>query len=204
MNYKDENHVYIFSPPFLKDDTNYINVFNAFKDFIIKKQYIFPMKSDKFFNRNILQNVHKVVCSMNIPYIVFVESKTFVVPSMIGKWKDKGFFVSPAGIDKCDNLLHTHPELYSFNLSSSSKVEEDKIEISEYINEAFIKRSKSIEVNGVKGLRINVNITCSYCGDMGEHLRRCAKCKSTKYCSKQCQIDDWKTHKKECMQKNHP
>lgn len=33
-------------------------------------------------------------------------------------------------------------------------------------------------------------------------LKRCAQCKSTFYCSRQCQKDDWKAHKTHCNQAN--
>ncbi|EXJ91678.1 hypothetical protein A1O3_00228 [Capronia epimyces CBS 606.96] len=35
------------------------------------------------------------------------------------------------------------------------------------------------------------------------NLKRCAKCKTTQYCSQECQKTDWKEHKKSCS-KNAP
>ncbi|KAG0314173.1 hypothetical protein BGZ99_008304 [Dissophora globulifera] len=44
--------------------------------------------------------------------------------------------------------------------------------------------------------------TCGNCGkssaDIGEALKRCAKCKSVQYCSHDCQKAHWKVHKKTC------
>ncbi|KAL8868943.1 MAG: hypothetical protein Q9174_004646 [Haloplaca sp. 1 TL-2023] len=44
--------------------------------------------------------------------------------------------------------------------------------------------------------------SCSSChktsSDLGSPLLRCAKCRSTYYCSKTCQTTDWKTHKRLC------
>ena len=46
----------------------------------------------------------------------------------------------------------------------------------------------------------NGNTACYRCGLSQEAvpggLKTCAKCKKAWYCSRQCQIDDWKTHKK--------
>lgn len=46
---------------------------------------------------------------------------------------------------------------------------------------------------------------CSGCGkdeaELGKRLKHCAKCVSTKYCSRECQKEDWKQHKKFCMSK---
>jgi len=42
---------------------------------------------------------------------------------------------------------------------------------------------------------------CDHCGAPqapGKNLLRCSKCKQASYCSKECQIKAWKTHKKEC------
>ncbi|KAL3419753.1 hypothetical protein PVAG01_08251 [Phlyctema vagabunda] len=33
---------------------------------------------------------------------------------------------------------------------------------------------------------------------LSEPLQRCAKCKTTRYCSRECQKEDWKTHKRTC------
>lgn len=38
---------------------------------------------------------------------------------------------------------------------------------------------------------------CANCGKT-DSLKRCAKCKKTSYCSRDCQKNDWKPHKKAC------
>ena len=38
---------------------------------------------------------------------------------------------------------------------------------------------------------------CRVCGKEGKMLL-CSKCKNAKYCSKDCQVQDWKVHKKDC------
>ncbi|KAI6098073.1 hypothetical protein EDD16DRAFT_1428141, partial [Pisolithus croceorrhizus] len=39
---------------------------------------------------------------------------------------------------------------------------------------------------------------CAACGKGGVPLFACSKCKRAKYCSKDCQVKDWKTHKNNC------
>ena len=34
--------------------------------------------------------------------------------------------------------------------------------------------------------------------DDGKKLKNCAKCKGIMYCSRECQKQDWKHHKKDC------
>jgi len=38
---------------------------------------------------------------------------------------------------------------------------------------------------------------CFNCGSR-ENLKKCSKCQNTYYCSKECQVSDWKEHKKTC------
>lgn len=44
--------------------------------------------------------------------------------------------------------------------------------------------------------------TCGGCGkaeaEAGKPLKHCAKCQTTQYCSRECQKQDWKQHKKVC------
>ncbi|KAI6104714.1 hypothetical protein EV401DRAFT_2275047 [Pisolithus croceorrhizus] len=40
---------------------------------------------------------------------------------------------------------------------------------------------------------------CAACGKGGVPLFACSKCKRAKYCSKDCQVKDWKTHKNNCV-----
>ena len=48
----------------------------------------------------------------------------------------------------------------------------------------------------------NLGKICFHCGtseeDVGRKIMSCSRCKSIYYCSRQCQKDDWKRHKKEC------
>ena len=41
--------------------------------------------------------------------------------------------------------------------------------------------------------------TCKVCGKEG-NVRKCGQCLKAAYCSRDCQADDWKKHKKECVQ----
>ncbi|CAN0042741.1 unnamed protein product, partial [Phaeothamnion confervicola] len=44
---------------------------------------------------------------------------------------------------------------------------------------------------------------CSCCGrdeQPNVKLLQCGACKTTKYCSKQCQVDHWKSHKAQCKE----
>jgi hypothetical protein len=44
---------------------------------------------------------------------------------------------------------------------------------------------------------------CSYCNNenLGLELKKCSQCKSAEYCSKECQVADWKgLHKKHCKE----
>ncbi|KAI1183095.1 hypothetical protein F5B17DRAFT_417556 [Nemania serpens] len=38
--------------------------------------------------------------------------------------------------------------------------------------------------------------TCNSCKKASAELKKCAKCSTTLYCSRNCQKADWKTHKK--------
>jgi splicing suppressor protein 51 len=44
----------------------------------------------------------------------------------------------------------------------------------------------------------NACAQCQRTAAEGLNLKRCAKCQSTRYCSRECQRAHWKAHKKEC------
>jgi hypothetical protein len=39
---------------------------------------------------------------------------------------------------------------------------------------------------------------CETCGKTGNHMKTCAKCHVTNYCSRECQISNWPVHKVNC------
>ncbi|KAJ2996686.1 hypothetical protein NUW58_g716 [Xylaria curta] len=45
--------------------------------------------------------------------------------------------------------------------------------------------------------------TCNSCKKASSELKRCAKCSTTLYCSRDCQKTDWKMHKKICGKQAH-
>ncbi|KAI1128618.1 putative MYND domain protein [Nemania abortiva] len=45
--------------------------------------------------------------------------------------------------------------------------------------------------------------TCNNCQKASANLKRCAKCSTTPYCSRDCQKADWKAHKKICGKQAH-
>ncbi|KAK3563581.1 hypothetical protein QTP86_030934 [Hemibagrus guttatus] len=45
--------------------------------------------------------------------------------------------------------------------------------------------------------------TCQTCLCRGESLLRCSQCKSSRYCSVQCQKEAWPEHKRECKHLQH-
>mmetsp|Transcript_7292 Transcript_7292/g.13828 ORF Transcript_7292/g.13828 Transcript_7292/m.13828 type:complete len:99 (+) Transcript_7292:2-298(+) len=42
---------------------------------------------------------------------------------------------------------------------------------------------------------------CEYCGCSSKRLKLCSKCEKVRYCSRECQVSDYKKHKKECWMK---
>ena len=43
---------------------------------------------------------------------------------------------------------------------------------------------------------------CSDCGKAGDNLKTCASCKTAKYCSRECQLKAWASHKQECKKRS--
>ena len=39
---------------------------------------------------------------------------------------------------------------------------------------------------------------CQMCGEKSEKMKKCSACKQVRYCSKDCQLEDWNGHKKSC------
>lgn len=53
------------------------------------------------------------------------------------------------------------------------------------------------EAAGVPGVVSQAQ--CNFCGVSSDALRSCARCKQAQYCSRECQLEDWKDgHKQQC------
>jgi hypothetical protein len=55
---------------------------------------------------------------------------------------------------------------------------------------------------GFTSTRDKGSFPCDYCGKVESNLQRCARCKKTQYCSRDCQKSAWKTHKSVCVAAN--
>ncbi|MFC1842121.1 zinc finger MYND domain-containing protein [Candidatus Dependentiae bacterium] len=60
------------------------------------------------------------------------------------------------------------------------------------------KKSEKSKILLGKVADIAKRFTCNTCGKEGKKLQKCSACKKTYYCSRKCQIKDWKEHKKIC------
>jgi MYND finger len=55
------------------------------------------------------------------------------------------------------------------------------------------------ETNNINRSKMTSPInSCSYCKKQSEILKQCANCINVFYCSRECQVSDWKYHKTEC------
>ena len=43
---------------------------------------------------------------------------------------------------------------------------------------------------------------CEFCGSSSKRVKVCSKCEKVRYCSRECQVPDYKQHKKECRAKH--
>jgi hypothetical protein len=59
------------------------------------------------------------------------------------------------------------------------------------------KHSEAVQVID-KILNKLTNKKCDFCGSSSYRLKVCSKCWKGSYCSRQCQVQDYKKHKKEC------
>ena len=41
---------------------------------------------------------------------------------------------------------------------------------------------------------------CQLCGKEAQRMKKCSVCKLVRYCSEECQLKDWKSHKKSCKE----
>ena len=75
---------------------------------------------------------------------------------------------------------------YVFNLLSFASIQYEKYnKMNSMMSSVFMKSSSSDE--------------CAVCGTRNENMKRCSRCKSVFYCSRDCQVKHWSVHKLTCV-----
>lgn len=93
----------------------------------------------------------------------------------------------------CSKIIETL-NLHKWNLTD--KKELYYATCSEECTRNFIRTSKKV----LKNTDITYQTICGYCKKGGINFKKCSRCKVTSYCSRECQITDWKLeHKKKCI-----
>ena len=64
--------------------------------------------------------------------------------------------------------------------------------------------SPSSSSRAVRPKALEYHTECSYCGTKSSKLKKCARCRRTSYCGKQCQTKHWKDDKSVCKAKPDP
>ncbi|KAI6115967.1 hypothetical protein F5141DRAFT_1212573 [Pisolithus sp. B1] len=70
--------------------------------------------------------------------------------------------------------------------------------ISSLFGVSYLEYAETMEPADVPPVRPAL-ARCATCRNGGVPLSRCSRCKTNKYCSKDCQEKDWKTHKRNCL-----
>jgi hypothetical protein len=58
------------------------------------------------------------------------------------------------------------------------------------------KNTKAVQL--VDKILNKLTNNCEFCGSSSKRLKVCSKCEKVRYCSRECQVQDYKKHKKEC------
>jgi len=62
--------------------------------------------------------------------------------------------------------------------------------------EEFLEATRNLNIQPTPKQQVEC---CTTCKQPSSDLKRCARCKSSKYCSVKCQRSDWNTHKLSCV-----
>ena len=85
--------------------------------------------------------------------------------------------------------LYGHREVAKLLLASVVKLEQ-----AEKAAEVVVKEEEGEPAK--KAPRV-----CQMCGKEAAKMKKCSVCKRVRYCSEECQLKDWKEHKKACKTK---
>jgi hypothetical protein len=139
-------------------------------------------------------------------------STTGKVDTLLKESVEKEDTPPPAYIAKEDNTVSEEKEAKSAelappppyipkedsNISPSNTIPKESTNITkEKSTSTKRKKKKSPKVKDILPVPVEI-IYCSNDDCSNPGISSCGKCNSVKYCSKECQITDWKMHKKNC------
>ena len=124
---------------------------------------------------------------------------------LIGKDSTESLFasISNSHLQRCKKAALQNDSTAQFHLSCLLFSLKQEIPTAMY----WLRKSAgSGHVEAIKLLQEQENSLASYCGACFKSLdglgKKCTKCKSVYYCNKECQVNDWKRHRKECVDQN--
>lgn len=98
----------------------------------------------------------------------------------------------------CKYISSFPPQIRHFLLFVSSAVSVKAASFSAQCSSAFISRDGLARAETKMADEVQ---KCAVCGVENSKLQRCARCKTTCYCGRECQRSDWKSHKLKCKVK---
>ena len=98
-----------------------------------------------------------------------------------------------------EELSFVYKDLQDYEKSNKHKSESEKLLKKQILQPAESKWT--IKKRKMLNLELNDKKTCNVCKKKGK-MKKCSRCRSTYYCSRECQVKDWEEHKKVCKKKD--
>jgi hypothetical protein len=120
-----------------------------------------------------------------------------------GKMRDMDPEVYAGCIERIDNWFHWRDDHWTLDKSELlQRVKEWNEALEKYCDdEALIgeERQSVIKLNKASPLAPCANPSCDAFEKKVKGFSSCSRCRTVAYCSRSCQMEHWKTHKKSCI-----